>query len=70
MDRVETRNIEIKLNDKVFNNFDKLIIDIFNFELEWIRFKQKKFLRVKNRIKNDNFTRIKELKKRIHNLRK
>ena len=44
LDRVETRNIEIKLNDKVLNNFDKLIIDIFNFELEWIRFKQKNSL--------------------------
>tara|TARA_B100001057_G_C22784136_1_gene924865 strand:- start:722 stop:1501 length:780 start_codon:yes stop_codon:yes gene_type:complete len=69
LDRIETRNIEIKLSNKVFANFDNLIIDIFNFELEWIRFKQKKNFKVKNPIKNDNSSRIKELKKRIENLR-
>ncbi len=69
LDRIETRNIEIKLSNKVFSNFDELIIDIFNFELEWIRFKQKRFSKVKNRIKNDNSSRIHELKKRIKSLR-
>ena len=70
LDSVETRNIEIKLSDQVFNNFNKLIIDIFNFELEWIKYKQKKFSKTKNVIKNDNLSRIKELKKRIYNLSK
>ena len=70
LDSVETRNIEIKLSDQVFNNFNKLIIDIFNFELEWIKYKQKRFSKTKNVIKNDNLSRIKELKKRIYNLSK
>ena len=48
----------------------KLIIDIFNFELEWIKYKQKKFSKTKNVIKNDNLSRIKELKKRIYSLSK
>ena len=70
LDSVETRNIEIKLSDQVFNNFNKLIIDIFNFELEWIKYKQKRFSKTKNVIKNDNLSRIRELKKRIYNLSK
>ena len=70
LDSVETRNIEIKLSDQVFNNFNKLIIDIFNFELEWIKYKQKRFSKTKNVIKNDNLSRIKELKKRIYSLSK
>ena len=64
LDSVETRNIEIKLSDQVFANFNKLIIDIFNFELEWIKYKQKRFSKTKNVIKNDNLSRIKELKKK------
>ena len=70
LDSVETRNIEIKLSDQVFNNFNKLIIDIFNFELEWIKYKQKRFSKTKNVIKNDNLSRIKELKKRIYSVSK
>ena len=70
LDSVETRNIEIKLSDQVFTNFNKLIIDIFNFELEWIKYKHKRFSKTKNVIKNDNLSRIKELKKRIYNLSK
>ena len=69
LDRVETRNIEIKLNDRVIENFKETIINVFNFELEWIKFKQEKLFKKKNTIKNDNLTRIKELKKRIANLK-
>jgi len=70
LDSVETRNIEIKLSNQVFVNFNKLIRDIFNFELEWIKYKQKRFSKKKNVIKNDNLSRIKELKKRIYDLSK
>ena len=41
IDRVETRNIEIKINRKVLENFDRIIDLIFIFELEWLKFKQK-----------------------------
>lgn len=67
LDRVETRNIEIKLSNKVLNNFKEIIINIFNFELEWIKYNQKRNLKKKNRMKNDSISRIKELKKRLQN---
>ena len=41
IDRVETRNIELKLNTKVLENFEDVINSIFKFELEWLKFKQK-----------------------------
>ena len=67
LDRVETRNIEIKLSNKVLKNFREIIIKIFNFELEWIKYNQKRNLKSKNKIKNDSISRIKEIKKRLKN---
>ena len=67
LDRVETRNIEIKLNNHVIKNFKKIIIKAFNFELEWIRFNHKREANKKNKIKSDSLDRIKELKTRIKN---
>ena len=34
IDRVETRNIELKIDRKVLKNFDKIIDLIFMFELD------------------------------------
>ena len=59
LDRVETRNIEIKLNNKVLDNFKEIVVKIFNFELEWIKYNQKRNLKSKNKIKNDSVSRIK-----------
>ena len=67
LDRIETRNIEIKLNNRVLENFKEIIIKVFHFELEWIKFNHKREMRKKDKIKNDSLTRIKELKKRIKN---
>ena len=64
LDRVETRNIEIKLNKKVLENFKEIIINIFKFELEWINFNKNRNSKKKKGIKNDRVSRIKELKKR------
>ena len=69
LDRVETRNIEIKLNNKIINNFREIIIDVFNFELDWIKYNQERNLRKKNKVKNDSVSRIKELKKRLQNFK-
>ena len=66
LDSVETRNVEIKLNKKVLKNFKDIIIDVFNFELEWIKFNQKNNSS-RNKIKNDSVSRIRELKKRLKN---
>ena len=49
VDRVETRNIELKISNNVINNFEKIIESIFNFELEWLKFKHK--LQKKRKIK-------------------
>ena len=67
LNSVETRNIEIKLSNKVLKNFKKIIVKIFKFELEWIKYNQKRNLKSKNKIKNDSVSRIKEIKKRIKN---
>ena len=34
LDRVETRNVVIKLSDKVLDNFESLIINAFKFEID------------------------------------
>ena len=65
IDRVETRNIEIKINKKVLENFERIIDLIFLFELEWLKFKEKIQKRRKIKLKNDNLERIKVLKKRF-----
>lgn len=67
LDRVETRNIEIRLNNQVLENFKEIIIKMFHFELEWIKFNHKREMKSKDKIKNDSLARIKELKKRIKN---
>ena len=67
LDRVETRNIEIRLNNRVLENFKEIIIKVFYFELEWIKFNYSREMNKKNKIKNDSLARIKELKKRIKN---
>ncbi len=65
VDRVETRNIEIKLNERVLNNFKFIIDSIFKFELEWLKYKQKLQKRRKIKLKNDNLERIQILKRRF-----
>ncbi len=65
IDRVETRNIELKLTSRVIENLDKIIFDIFKFELEWLKYKQKLQKKRKLKLKNDNLERIQVLKKRF-----
>ena len=65
IDRVETRNIELKLNTKVLEKFEDIINSIFKFELDWLKFKQKLQKSRKMRLKNDNSERIKVLNKRF-----
>jgi hypothetical protein len=65
IDRIETRNIEIKINNNVIKNFEEIINLIFKFELEWLKVKQKLQKKRRIKLKNDNFERIKVLKKRF-----
>ena len=37
LDRVETRNIEIKLSNKIFKNFSNIIDRAFDFEVYWLK---------------------------------
>lgn len=67
LDRVETRNIEIKLNKKTIKNLDKIIFEIFNFELEWLKYKLNNpgLRKYKSKIViKDYMSRIKEIEKR------
>ena len=66
LNSVETRNIEVKLNNYVLKNYKEIIVAIFNFELEWIKYNNRTGLK-KNRIRNDSSSRIRELKKRLKN---
>ena len=43
IDRIETRNIELKLNNHTLKNFDIIIPLIFKFEIEWLKYKEKNF---------------------------
>ena len=65
LDRVETRNVVIKLSDKVLDNFESLIINAFKFEIDWMKFKQKRLKSKKFKLKNDSSLRIQVLKRRL-----
>lgn len=67
IDRVETRNIEIKLSKKVLEDFEEIISSVFRFELEWLKYKQALQKKRKFKLKNDNLERIKVLQKRFVN---
>ena len=67
LDRIETRNIEIRLNNKTLNNLDTIIFKAFKFEMDWLRYK----IKINSNKNRDNFKlsqdklRIDEMKKRF-----
>lgn len=63
IDRVETRNIEIKINKNLLYGFDKIVPLIFNFETEWLKFKLKN-MKLNEIIKSSIINRINEIDKR------
>ena len=66
IDSIETRNAEILLNKRNIFNLKDIIINIYNFELKWLKYKLKntkpKNFELK---KNDCSSRIKEISNRI-----
>lgn len=66
VDRIETRNIELKLNNKNLENLDKIISYIFDFETEWLRYKFNNF-KLNKVIKSSILKRISEIDKRDKN---
>jgi hypothetical protein len=63
IDRIETRNIEVKLNNKVINNLEYIISLIFKFEVYWIKFKNLNF-KLDKIIQKSNLKRVKEIESR------
>jgi len=64
--RVETRNVEIKLSRTTIKNIDKIVIEAFKFELDWLKFKSKNIEKKNNKLFfNDYSSRISEMNKRL-----
>ena len=64
IDRIETRNVELKLSKKLLENFDVVVPLIFKFEIEWLKFKNNN-LKLNNISKKINDSRILEMKNRM-----
>lgn len=63
INRIETRNIELKLNNNIIKNIEKIIPEIFKFELEWLKMK---LISVENKMLSKEYkTRIRELEERL-----
>ena len=61
----ETRNIEFKINKYSLTNFNLILKKIFEFEIEWLKYKNRKDNRIFGVKLNYDFSkRIKELEKR------
>jgi len=68
LDYVETRNIEIKLSKKSINNFEKIIIGSFQFEIEWLKYRIKNNKNLPINLVIDYKKRINEIKHRLEKL--
>ena len=64
IDRIETRNIEIKLNNSTLEKLNIIIPLIFKYEIEWLKYKNKKF-KLDNLSKKINSKRIVEMNSRL-----
>ena len=65
LDSAETRNIEFKMNEKNLSNFNYILKKVFEFEIEWLKYKKNNNKEIFGIKLNYNFSkRIKELKKR------
>ena len=65
LDYVETRNIEIKLSKKSIDNFEKIIIGSFQFEIEWLKYRIKNNKNLPVNLVNDYKKRINEVRHRL-----
>jgi hypothetical protein len=62
--RIETRNIEIKLSNRIIKKLDEIIPKVFKFELEWLECRLT--INKKNKfIYRNNFYRIDEMQNRL-----
>ena len=66
LNKIETRNVEINLSQKTLNNLQNIIPEIFQFEIEWLKFKVNMRENKQNKfIIKDYLNRIKEMEKRL-----
>lgn len=66
LNKIETRNVEINLSQKIINNLQNIIPEIFKFEIEWLKFKLNMRENKKNKLViKDYLYRIKEMEKRL-----
>ena len=61
IDRIETRNVELKLTNNIVENLENIVPLIFEFEVNWLKYKNQKLF-LDNEIKKSNLERIKEIK--------
>jgi len=67
INRIETRNVELKLNRNIINNLGIIIPEIFHFELEWLKTKLKLIKDKKNNILAEEYkVRISEIEDRLN----
>ena len=66
INNIETRNLELKLSNRNISNLDKIIPEIFEFEMLWVKFRNtRKDINILK--KKDNSKRILIIKKRLEN---
>jgi hypothetical protein len=61
LDKIETRNVVIRLNDNNVKNLEETIKVVLNFEIQWLKYKAQNY----NSIGNAYLERAETLKKRI-----
>jgi hypothetical protein len=61
LDKIETRNVVVKLDNKNVSDIDYLIKQVLLFEMNWLKYKSKHY----NGIRDSYMKRINELKERI-----
>ena len=64
IDRIETRNIELKLSNKIIENLEYTIPLIFSFEIDWLKYKNQNF-KLDKITKRSNLKRIYEIDNRL-----
>ena len=66
LNKIETRNCEFLLNKNLFNNFEEILLKVYDFEISWLIYKAKKIY-TKNTNRQIVFKkRIVEMKQRIN----
>ena len=66
LNKIETRNCEFLLNKNLFNNFEEILLKVYDFEISWLIYKAKKIYTKNTNRQIDFKKRIVEMKQRIN----